>query len=90
VHPHGALLMADFLLSPEGQAVLAKFYYGSARARQSRNQDSDYLPQGRKGRRLQMTIIENNSISLPLKLGGFAPSRDESPTTEGNCAQTNE
>lgn len=29
-HPHGALLMADFLLSPEGQAVLKKFYYGSA------------------------------------------------------------
>lgn len=29
-HPHAALLMADFLLSPEGQAVLAKFYYGSA------------------------------------------------------------
>jgi len=29
-HPHGALLMADFLLSPEGQAVLEKYYYGSA------------------------------------------------------------
>lgn len=29
-HPHAALLMADFLLSPEGQGVLAKFYYGSA------------------------------------------------------------
>jgi iron(III) transport system substrate-binding protein len=29
-HPHGALLMADFLLSPEGQAILEKFYYGSA------------------------------------------------------------
>jgi iron(III) transport system substrate-binding protein len=29
-HPHGALLMVDFLLSPEGQAVLEKFYYGSA------------------------------------------------------------
>jgi len=29
-HPHGALLMADFLLSPEGQAVLKKFFYGSA------------------------------------------------------------
>ncbi|HXV78713.1 MAG TPA: extracellular solute-binding protein [Candidatus Binatia bacterium] len=29
-HPHGALLMADFLLSPDGQAVLEKFYYGSA------------------------------------------------------------
>src|SRR5262245_5939289 len=29
-HPHAALLMADFLLSPEGQAVLEKFYYGSA------------------------------------------------------------
>lgn len=29
-HAHAALLMADFLLSPEGQAVLAKFYYGSA------------------------------------------------------------
>ncbi|MGN6731659.1 MAG: ABC transporter substrate-binding protein [Candidatus Binatia bacterium] len=34
-HPHGALLMADFLLSPEGQAVLAKFYYGSATKAQS-------------------------------------------------------
>jgi len=29
-HPHAALLMADFLLSPEGQGLLAKFYYGSA------------------------------------------------------------
>jgi ABC-type Fe3+ transport system substrate-binding protein len=29
-HPHAALLMADFLLSPDGQAVLEKFYYGSA------------------------------------------------------------
>jgi iron(III) transport system substrate-binding protein len=29
-HPHAALLMADFLLSPEGQGVLAKFHYGSA------------------------------------------------------------
>jgi ABC-type Fe3+ transport system substrate-binding protein len=29
-HPHGALLMADFLLSPGGQAILEKFYYGSA------------------------------------------------------------
>ncbi len=29
-HPNAALLMADFLLSPDGQSVLAKFYYGSA------------------------------------------------------------
>jgi len=29
-HPHAALLMADFLLSPDGQSVLEKFYYGSA------------------------------------------------------------
>lgn len=29
-HPHGALLMADFLLSPDGQGVLERFYYGSA------------------------------------------------------------
>src|SRR5437870_2713983 len=29
-HPHAALLMADFLLSPDGQAVLERFYYGSA------------------------------------------------------------
>ena len=29
-HPHAALLMADFLLSPDGQGVLGKFYYGSA------------------------------------------------------------
>jgi len=28
-HPHAALLMADFLFSPEGQSVLEKFYYGS-------------------------------------------------------------
>jgi iron(III) transport system substrate-binding protein len=28
-HPNAALLMADFLLSPEGQGVLEKFYYGS-------------------------------------------------------------
>jgi len=29
-NPHGAVLMADFLLSPEGQKVLEKFRYGSA------------------------------------------------------------
>ena len=29
-HPYGALLMADFLLSPDGQGILEKFYYGSA------------------------------------------------------------
>jgi ABC-type Fe3+ transport system substrate-binding protein len=29
-HPHGALLLADYLLGPEGQAVLEKFEYGSA------------------------------------------------------------
>ena len=29
-HPHGALLLADYLLGPEGQAVLEKFDYGSA------------------------------------------------------------
>jgi iron(III) transport system substrate-binding protein len=28
--PHGALLLADYLLGPEGQAVLEKFEYGSA------------------------------------------------------------
>jgi len=28
-HPHAALLLADFLLSPDGQAVLEKYYYGS-------------------------------------------------------------
>jgi ABC-type Fe3+ transport system substrate-binding protein len=28
-HPHAALLMADFLLSPGGQQVLEKYYYGS-------------------------------------------------------------
>ena len=33
-HPHGALLMADFLLSPDGQAILEKFYYGSATKKQ--------------------------------------------------------
>jgi iron(III) transport system substrate-binding protein len=29
-NPHGAILMTDFLLSPEGQKVLEKFQYGSA------------------------------------------------------------
>jgi iron(III) transport system substrate-binding protein len=29
-HPHAALLLADYLLRPEGQAVLEKFEYGSA------------------------------------------------------------
>jgi iron(III) transport system substrate-binding protein len=29
-HPHGSLLLADYLLGPEGQAVLEKFEYGSA------------------------------------------------------------
>lgn len=29
-HPYGALLLADYLLGPEGQAVLEKFDYGSA------------------------------------------------------------
>jgi len=28
-HPHAALLMADFLLSPDGQSVLEKHFYGS-------------------------------------------------------------
>ncbi len=36
-HPHAALLLADFLLSPEGQAVLEKFYYGSATKTQGFN-----------------------------------------------------
>jgi len=30
LHPHGALLLADFLLGPEGQGVLEKYQYGSA------------------------------------------------------------
>ena len=29
-HPHAALLMTDFLLSPDGQGVLERYYYGSA------------------------------------------------------------
>jgi len=29
-NPHSAVLMADFLLSPQGQKVLEKFRYGSA------------------------------------------------------------
>ena len=29
-HPHAALLLADYLLGPDGQAVLEKFEYGSA------------------------------------------------------------
>jgi iron(III) transport system substrate-binding protein len=29
-HPHAAVLMADFLLGPDGQRALEKFYYGSA------------------------------------------------------------
>jgi iron(III) transport system substrate-binding protein len=28
-HPHAAVLMADFLLSPAGQQILEKYYYGS-------------------------------------------------------------
>jgi iron(III) transport system substrate-binding protein len=28
-HPHAAVLMADFLLSPAGQQVLERYYYGS-------------------------------------------------------------
>ena len=30
LHPNGALLLADYLLGPEGQAILEKFEYGSA------------------------------------------------------------
>jgi iron(III) transport system substrate-binding protein len=29
-HPHAALLLADYLLAPEGQGILEKFEYGSA------------------------------------------------------------
>ena len=29
-HPHGALLLADYLLGPEGQGLLEKFHYGNA------------------------------------------------------------
>jgi iron(III) transport system substrate-binding protein len=29
-HPHAALLLADYLLGPEGQALLANYQYGSA------------------------------------------------------------
>ena len=29
-HPHAALLLADYLLGTEGQAVLEKYEYGSA------------------------------------------------------------
>ncbi len=29
-HPHAAVLMADFLLGPDGQGALEKFFYGSA------------------------------------------------------------
>ena len=29
-HPHAALLMVDFLLGPDGQAILEKYKYGSA------------------------------------------------------------
>lgn len=29
-HPHTALLMADFLLGPDGQGVLERFHYGNA------------------------------------------------------------
>ena len=28
-HPHAALLLADYLLGPEGQGVLEKYYYGN-------------------------------------------------------------
>jgi iron(III) transport system substrate-binding protein len=33
-NPHGAVLMADFLLSPDGQKILQKFRYGSANREQ--------------------------------------------------------
>ena len=33
-HPHAALLMNDFILSPEGQGILEKYYYGSANKEQ--------------------------------------------------------
>jgi len=29
-HPHAALLLADYLLGPEGQGMLEKYYYGNA------------------------------------------------------------
>ena len=29
-HPHAALLLADYLLGPEGQGILGKYYYGNA------------------------------------------------------------
>jgi iron(III) transport system substrate-binding protein len=29
-HPHAALLLADYLLGPEGQGVLQKYHYGTA------------------------------------------------------------
>ena len=28
-HPHAALLLADYLLGPEGQGILGKYYYGN-------------------------------------------------------------
>jgi len=28
-HPHGALLLADYLLGPEGQGLLEKYHYGN-------------------------------------------------------------
>jgi iron(III) transport system substrate-binding protein len=30
LHPHAALLLADYLLGPEGQGILGKYYYGNA------------------------------------------------------------
>jgi len=67
---------------------LRKFSIGGtnhkeASATEPQPKNSEYLPQrrqGRKGRTLQVTIINKNSISLRLKLGDFAPSRDECPT----------
>jgi hypothetical protein len=44
-------------------------------ARRRRNQISEYLPQRRKGRRLQVRIIGKIFSSFRSKLGDFAPWR---------------
>ena len=49
----------------------------------SRNRNSEYLPQRRKGRnvrRLRVKIIYKSFCPFPINLGAFAPWREEFPT----------
>src|SRR5438105_10393440 len=52
-------------------------------ARQSRNRNSEYLPQRRKGRkvrRLGVKIIYKSFCPFPINLGAFAAWREKFPT----------